>query len=106
MATTRYAAPAETTDRCAERSTQIDNSGPEKSKRKSKDERPWEESAHVADERAAEFLGTTVATLRKWRCRGVGPRWRKFGHLVRYSTADLERWAAEQERASTSADAA
>ena len=45
------------------------------------------------DERvAAEYLDVAVATLRRWRSLGRGPRYRKLGSLVRYSAADLETW--------------
>lgn len=61
-----------------------------------------ERAVHLRDKDAAEILKLSVATLRKWRCRGVGPRWRKFGGAVRYAVADLEAWAADQGRDSTS----
>jgi hypothetical protein len=49
------------------------------------------------DERfVADFLGTTVETLRTWRRRRCGPPWVKFGKLVRYSIAGLIAWANSQ----------
>ena len=46
----------------------------------------------LLDERAAAaILGASVQTLRNWRWRGEGPRFRKIGlRMVRYSRADLE----------------
>jgi Helix-turn-helix domain len=39
---------------------------------------------------AASFLGVSVDTLRTWRKRGSGPRYRKIGaKCVRYSPHDL-----------------
>lgn len=39
---------------------------------------------------AAAILGVAVPTLRNWRWRGEGPRYRKIGkRLVRYVRADL-----------------
>ena len=45
----------------------------------------------LVDEReAAAILGAQVQTLRNWRWRNTGPRWRKVGaRLVRYHRADL-----------------
>ena len=45
----------------------------------------------LLDEReAAAILGASVQTLRNWRWRGEGPRFRKLGlRLVRYLRADL-----------------
>lgn len=45
----------------------------------------------LVDEReAAAILGAQVQTLRNWRWRNTGPRWRKVGQrLVRYHVADL-----------------
>jgi excisionase family DNA binding protein len=43
------------------------------------------------DERyAAAYLGVSVETLRTWRQKKRGPRYRKLGRCVRYSLADLE----------------
>jgi hypothetical protein len=45
---------------------------------------------HLIDEReAAEFLGCSVAALRKWRLLGKGPTYIKVERLVRYHKADL-----------------
>ena len=38
---------------------------------------------------AAETLGLSVKTLRRWRWVGRGPVWRKIGAAVRYADADL-----------------
>jgi hypothetical protein len=47
---------------------------------------------HVAlrDERyAANYLGVSVETLRSWRLKNLGPRYRKLGRAVRYAITDL-----------------
>ena len=46
----------------------------------------------LLDEReAAAILTASVQTLRNWRWRGEGPRFRKVGkRLVRYARADLQ----------------
>jgi excisionase family DNA binding protein len=51
---------------------------------------------------AAEFLGLGHSTLAKLRVSGGGPAFRKFGRSVRYSREDLQRWADERSRRSTS----
>ena len=45
----------------------------------------------LTDKDAAAILGASVQTLRNWRWRGEGPRYRKLGkRLVRYARADLQ----------------
>jgi predicted DNA-binding transcriptional regulator AlpA len=38
----------------------------------------------------------SLATLRRWRLERRGPRFRKFGSLVRYGDEDLEEWMKAQ----------
>lgn len=52
-------------------------------------------------EQLAERLQITTGTLAKWRLTGRGPRFRKFGSLVRYSTTDVATWLAESSQCST-----
>ena len=54
---------------------------------------------------AAELLSIEPRTLESWRLRGVGPRYRKLGRLVRYSQRDLVEWTDAQTRTSTTAPA-
>jgi excisionase family DNA binding protein len=51
---------------------------------------------------AAEFLGLGHSTLAKLRVSGGGPNFLKLGRSVRYSREDLQRWADERSRRSTS----
>lgn len=51
---------------------------------------------------AAAFLGLSGRTLEKHRCTGTGPVFRKLGGRVVYAIDDLESWAAERARSSTS----
>lgn len=51
---------------------------------------------------AALLLGISVAYLNALRCKGGGPQFLKFGRAVAYDPADLEKWAAERRRSSTS----
>lgn len=61
-------------------------------------------SALLVDERdAAELLSLTPRTLQEWRRRGEGPpHVRVSSRCIRYRIVDLEEWAAERVRTSTS----
>lgn len=56
----------------------------------------------VRTHEAAAFLGLSGRTLEKHRCTGTGPVFRKLGGRVVYAIEDLEAWAAERTRNSTS----
>lgn len=57
----------------------------------------------VATPQAAEYLGGLKPnTLEGWRIRGIGPKWKKIGRLVRYSLDDLDAYLQAAERTSTS----
>jgi predicted DNA-binding transcriptional regulator AlpA len=51
------------------------------------------------DNEAAEQLGVSPATLRSWRCRGIGPNYVKMGSgkksAVRYSASDIDQFIAQ-----------
>lgn len=51
---------------------------------------------------AAHFLGLSQSWLAKLRLTGDGPPYMKVGRQVRYSRADLLRWAELSLRHSTS----
>jgi predicted DNA-binding transcriptional regulator AlpA len=42
------------------------------------------------DIQAGKILGLSEHTLRKMRCQGVGPAYRKLGKNVRYTLSDLQ----------------
>jgi hypothetical protein len=50
----------------------------------------------VTDVEAATMLRISVATLRRWRLTGGGPRWVRLAgsSLIRYPIADLEAYVA------------
>jgi predicted DNA-binding transcriptional regulator AlpA len=56
----------------------------------------------VRTHEAASFLGLSGRTLEKHRCTGTGPIFRKLGGRVVYAIEDLEAWAAQRKRNSTS----
>lgn len=43
---------------------------------------------------AAEYLGCSSATLRRWRRGLFGPRFFRAGRLIRYRYQDLDKWIA------------
>lgn len=59
------------------------------------------EPGDLVDEReAAAILGAQVQTLRNWRWRGLGPRYRRVGQrLIRYHRADLARFIDGDDKA-------
>ena len=52
--------------------------------------------------KAAAFLGVSERTLERLRTAGQGPKYVKFGMVVRYDPADLLAWIEGRKRASTS----
>jgi hypothetical protein len=50
----------------------------------------------VADTVAGPLIGTTAATMRRWRYEGRGPRYTKVGSSVRYRIADLESFVSQR----------
>lgn len=49
----------------------------------------------------AKILGARPNTIEGWRTRGVGPKFRKVGSLVRYAETDVEAYLEAQTRRST-----
>jgi hypothetical protein len=50
----------------------------------------------LSPEQVAEILGKNPDTLRRWRKRGIGPRYFVLdGHTVRYSVKDLEEYLSQ-----------
>ena len=44
----------------------------------------------------SERTHISLATLRRWRLENRGPKYSKFGSLVRYGEEELTRWALAQ----------
>jgi excisionase family DNA binding protein len=57
---------------------------------------------YLTNDEAAFYLGLGRQTLPKLRLRGTGPVYRKFGRSVRYALEDLDAWAKNHCRRSTS----
>ena len=56
----------------------------------------------LSETEAAQILTVKVATLRRWRWAGQGPKFLKIGAAVRYNTQTLTDYLASRERTSTS----
>jgi excisionase family DNA binding protein len=42
---------------------------------------------------AAEYLGVSAATLKRWRGKKEGPEYMRLGErIIRYRSSDLDRW--------------
>ncbi len=57
---------------------------------------------YLRTQEAARHLGVSPRTLEKHRIYGTGPIYRKIGGRVVYKVGDLERWADQGLRSSTS----
>lgn len=54
-------------------------------------------AATMTSREAAEYLGVSLATVRRWSDAGVGPAcWRTPGGARRYDKAELDAWLAAQ----------
>jgi hypothetical protein len=46
----------------------------------------------------AFYLGLSARKLQQMRVRGLGPRFRRFGRVVRYHIDDIDRWSEDSAR--------
>jgi excisionase family DNA binding protein len=65
----------------------------------------WIENTEVSINMSAQYLNEievaerthiSLATLRRWRLENRGPRFYKFGSLVRYDKEELTQWEQSQ----------
>ena len=50
----------------------------------------------LAEPRAAERVGVCAHTLKRWRLRGIGPKFLKLGgRTIKYRESDIEQFLAE-----------
>jgi excisionase family DNA binding protein len=52
----------------------------------------------LTENEVAERTQISLGTLRRWRLENRGPRYHKFGSLVRYAEDDLTVWQEAQPR--------
>lgn|ERR1035441_9068850 len=57
---------------------------------------PPELATLLTPEQLSAYLDTPLNTLAQWRSRGLGPRYIKWGHKIRYDQADVVAWLEEQ----------
>ena len=57
---------------------------------------------YLNTEQAAVHLNMQPKTLARYRVTGEGPVYHVFGRLIRYVREDLDKWAKERRRGSTS----
>jgi hypothetical protein len=62
---------------------------------------PFAPETNLDTPAAARRIGVSPSFLAKARMRGDGPRYRKFGRVVRYAPADLDDWQLTCSRNST-----
>lgn len=60
-----------------------------------------DERNYLTTREAAEYLGLSARTLRRYRVTGEGPVFHRFGAGVRYRREDLDDWARDRRRVST-----
>ena len=53
----------------------------------------------------SDRLGIPLKTLAKWRCKGGGPAFVKFGSRVRYAEDDVLTWLEQNRRPAADARA-
>ena len=54
-----------------------------------KQSNPYTQRQFLTPKQVSETYGIPPKTLEVWRYRGIGPRFHKFGRLVRYAIDDL-----------------
>lgn len=57
---------------------------------------------NMAEKQAAEYLGISVHSLRRWRVYGGGPKFCKMGSRITYPVSELDAFQAACLRRSTS----
>lgn len=58
---------------------------------------------YLRTDKAADYLGTSKSFLEKARLDGTGPKFLRLGsRMVSYSIEDLDEWAVQNSRFSTS----
>lgn len=57
---------------------------------------------YLTETETAAFLKISRRTLQRWRIEGTGPKFHRFGGLVRYASATLDGWANKRLFSSTS----
>ena len=56
----------------------------------------------LTQRQAAEMLALSERTLERFRVSGMGPKFVRLGHSIRYRLSDVEAWIASRTVGSTS----
>ena len=56
----------------------------------------------LTPKQVSKIYGIPLKTLEVWRYRGIGPRFHKFGRLVRYAVFDLTEFEQSSAHTNTS----
>jgi predicted DNA-binding transcriptional regulator AlpA len=54
--------------------------------------RPGSSIEFLNENQVAQRLNVSIATVRRWRMRSMGPPFKKIGASVRYATDELKSW--------------
>ncbi len=54
-------------------------------------------SEFYSPQELADYLDYPLATIRKWRAEGTGPKAIRLGRRLRYRKAEVERWIQSHE---------
>ena len=58
---------------------------------------PKKQPSYLSEQEAAQYLGLSVKTLRRWRFDRRGPTYAKIGgKLIRYPLTNLDDWVSLQ----------
>ena len=56
---------------------------------------------HLTPRQLAERWQVSDATLASWRYKGCGPKYIKWGKVIRYPVTKIEEWEREHEKTNT-----
>ena len=54
--------------------------------------KPTNSIEFLTENQVAQRLNVSIATVRRWRMRNLGPPFKKIGASVRYATDELKSW--------------
>lgn len=50
----------------------------------------------LSKKQIAKLLGVSEASVTRWICAGIGPRYHRVGLAVRFRLADVNRWLEQR----------
>lgn len=64
----------------------------------SDDKKGKKTNRYLLPKEAAEILRVSPKTLANWRSRGTGPKWRKHGGVVIYTSVEIDRYSDDDDK--------